>query len=110
MTERLTVSRSVTLDATGGGLITLGPDKYGERWQISRFVTSGTGALNPTLEIYRGAPGSRLMDQTVRGNSDVSETDSFELLWGETISALYSLGSSGAIMILYLEGEIRRGV
>ena len=110
MRERLTVSRSVTLDAAGSGLIQVGPTKYAEKWEISRMTTSGTGVLNPKLQIYRGAPGGRLMDTTVRGNNDVSETDAFELLSGEIISALYSGGSVGAIMSLHIEGEVKRGV
>lgn len=108
--ERLSLALTVTLDGAGQGTLLAGPGKYGETWNITRITTNGNSTLDPDLRIYRGAPGgTSMLDTTARGNGDVSET-SLTVQSGERIAAQYTLGTAGAIMNLFLEGDITRGV
>ncbi|HEX8349298.1 MAG TPA: hypothetical protein VF598_05010 [Hymenobacter sp.] len=76
------------------------------------MTTSGTSLpLEPDLHVFRGAPGGiMLLDTTASANADISDTNDIEVMSGETLAAVYSLGSSGAVMIIHVEGLITRGV
>ena len=109
MEQMLDVTRVVTLDGAGSATRGFGPAKYREPWQIKRFTTQGTSALEPVLNIYRGAAGGSMIDTTRRGNSAVSETD-VTFNNGETLTAVYSGGSPGAAVQFHIEGTINYGV
>lgn len=106
MAARLDRTASVTL--TGGdGTLAFGPERYRERWRVSRISTEGNSGAQPTLHIYRGAAGGDLLDYTKRGNSAISENNPpVELQAGETMTCVYSVGTDGAVMQLHIEGEI----
>lgn len=97
------------LDATGRGSVSIGPAKYAEKWAVRRLTTRGTVSPQPSLYVYRGALGERLLDTSVAGNGDISETN-IELSSGEHITAWYTGGSPGAIMVFYVEGVVRYGI
>src|SRR5688572_23052667 len=107
MTRRLDRTASVTLDASGTGTLAFSPERYGERWEVSRISTFGISALNPVLRVYRGAAGGALLDYTKRGNSAISENNPpIDLKAGDTLTCVFSGGTSGAEMSIHLEGEI----
>ena len=104
--DRLSVSRTVILDGTGKGSITIGPERWPEFWHITRMTTQGAANPEPVLNISRGG---QMVDTTKRSNGAVSETD-IHLRSGETITVSYSAGQNGAQMVFYVEGEMSRGL
>lgn len=106
MNERLSESRSVTLDAAGSGTIILGPRKYQETWHIGIMTTVGNSAANPDMRVYRG---TALLDTTGAGNADTSSTDII-VASGENLVIAYDLGTAGAVMTFTVDGTITRGI
>ena len=104
----LQTSVQATLDATGRGVVAVGPVTPGTTWMIERLVTSGTSALEPQCRVYRGSIyGGQLLDTTGRGNGDVSEMETpIRLNNGETIVIEWSSGSTGSTMVMRIEGQI----
>jgi len=108
VSQRLNKTVSVTLNASGVGTAIVGPAQRFEVWKVERLVTEGSSAVEPELNIYRGASSAVVpSDFTPFGNSDISETTTeFELMDGETITIAYSGGSANAVMRLRIEGWI----
>lgn len=107
MATQAIASASVTLDASGSGLLRFGPAKYSERWKITRLTTRGTAVA--VLTVYRGAVGGQMVDSSKYADRDVSET-TLELGSGEFITVQYTGGTTGAVMSFHIEGEISYGV
>lgn len=109
MSEESRLDRSVTLtlNASGAASATFGPGRSSEHWAVERMTTAGNSAIQPTLNVYRGT--SALVDTTRHGNQDISDTN-LSLMPGEFITAAYSAGSPGAVMVFYLEGTATYGV
>lgn len=102
MTYPVSTGGTVTLDGTGAGSLVLGPGKPGEQWSILRYSTAGASAVEPSLEVFKGAG---LVDSTKRGNADSSEVTAPLTLWaGETLRFAYTGGTAGATMTVFLEG------
>ncbi len=106
MTDLVLETKSAVLDSTGAAEVEFAPAVYGRQWQVERMSTSGASAKEPTCQVYRGAntPGA-LIDTTVRGNGDISETDLF-VGNGDRIIVKWSKGTSGAVMSYRIEGLI----
>lgn len=106
MTQRLSTSVSATLDASGRGVVAIGPVVPGLKWDVQRLTTNGGSDPEPTLHIYRGrVDPTALVDFTNRGNGDVSET-ALSLFPGETIIAEWTGGTTGVTMTLVVEGDV----
>lgn len=101
----LAESRAIELVA-GRGQVALGPERAGERWEITLITTNGNSAANPLLTVYRNSVSeSTIVDSTRAGNRDISGTHLI-LLTGEKLVAEWAGGTSGARMVLRIEGQI----
>ena len=82
--------------------IGIGPKAANERWVIDYM--SATGPNTAQLQIFRGNDRNRQIDVTVSADNDTSDTI-IDLRSGDTISLVWSRGTTGAIMSLHLEGK-----
>lgn len=106
---KLDERRSVTLDASGNGTITIAPGGARERWEINLITVNTTNvpALStnvPSLVIYRAAaiPGNQL-GGTFNALLDTN-TDEFLLNMNEGMVFVFSLGDVGSLGTVHIEG------
>lgn len=82
----------------------LGPQVYGERWEISATQTRVTGSTSETrLEIFRNGT-SQIVEGTYSGNQDNSNTP-MDLQTGEKLWYKWSNGTPGALVNLTVSGK-----
>lgn len=103
-------SINVTLDGTGRGSGSIGPMVYGTKWTITRWTTSGDGALQPSLKVWRNFEGADLLDYTYLGNNNASELPQpgVILMSGEKVLWVWQNGSAGAHMTAIIYGSQSR--
>jgi hypothetical protein len=101
-------SASVTIDATGKGTVSLGPSRYGEKWEVSLLSVQNTGALNPEISVYRDmASPTSFVESTRNGNSDSSDTK-YSLRAGERLVVQTVGGSVGSTTTVTVSGTASR--
>lgn len=106
----LNVSGSVTLNGSGSGTVSLGPN-VGQRWsnitasiQVSQPVTN-----EPMCSLYMGAAATsdNLIDGTYTGSLNSStNTSNRPLTAGQKIFAVWSGGDAGSRATLTLTGTL----
>lgn len=103
MQEVLEVERSVVLDASGGGRITLGPDKGPPYWRITEVTveTDRPGqAPVPAFQLYKD--GLR-KGTTYDGSRNESDTR-IELTRGQHLEAVWTGGQAGDTATITVSG------
>lgn len=106
---KLDERRSITLDSSGGGTVTLAPGGAREKWVVN-FITVNTTnvpALSvnvPQVVVYRAAavPGNQL-GGTFNALLDTT-TDTFQLNMNEPMVFVFSQGDPGSIGNIHIEG------
>lgn len=105
--QQLNVAQRVTLGASGGGRLELGPDTGPPYWSVLRMVvkTSRPGvAPVPRCAVYLDTEDDNgLQDITYDGSYDVSDVD-IELQRGQHLIAVWAGGQSGDVATLSLSG------
>lgn len=107
-TQPLVIGSSVTLDGTGAGQISLGPDQGPPNWRVTSIIiqTNRRGqAPIPAVQLY--------LDSVAPSNSiGLSYDGSFgqasgeqQLVRGQHIIAVWSGGQAGDIASLTVNGE-----
>ena len=106
--------KTVTLDGSGGGRVTLGPVPVGWIWEVERLaveIAGGvTGNIGAEARVYRGAEvTSRLIDGTVRAGLDISELSTpLTLQPPDSLLFVFSGGTAGAVATAAASGHTRR--
>lgn len=111
MTRRQTLNTgaTVTLGASGGGRLELGPaDRPGSPyWNVTRVVVTTTRpgqAPVPSMSLYLDSEdGSGLVDSTYDGSRDSSDVD-IDMQRGQRLIAVWSGGQAGDVATLSITG------
>lgn len=100
--------RSVTLDASGSGSVTFGPQRPNTQWVVTRISTTvSTNVLESTLNVYRGtANAGSFITGTFSGSNDTdSAVNDNPLYPGEFYTAVWTGGDVGARATIAFNGE-----
>lgn len=103
-------SGNVTLDANGNGSITLGPERGGERWRVTRIAVTCTSVLQSEVRIYRNIVSSQTrLFGSQAGNDDVASGDPpIDIPTGGRIVVEWAGGTPGSVGTAVLEGKLTR--
>jgi hypothetical protein len=97
----------VTLDGSGNGSVTFGPDRGNTQWIIRRAsVKTSTNISEPIASIYRGSvnPGT-LISATYSGAQDTdSDINDNPLFTGEYYTCEWTGGDPGATATIAFSG------
>lgn len=109
MTElTLEESASVTLDATGGGRVRLGPRAHGEEWSPDvASITTSTADVFPECRVHVGHVPlpENLVDGTFTGNlNSTTNIRGSTLRLGQYVWGVWSGGDPGADATLIVRG------
>lgn len=101
----LAETRSVTLDANGGGWIRyVGPIQSYERWHVHSVQSIVVGATQQSqLRVFLNG-GATAVDSTYDGNLNTSDSE-YTLMPGSHLSFQYTAGSPGAIATISISGR-----
>ena len=107
-TQNLTLGRSTTLGATGGGQVTIGPDAGPTNWRITGVVVQTTRpgvAPIPRVQLYLNAvdPANSL---GVGFNGSFGQFVGEQILTrGQHLIAVWTGGQSGDVATITVNGE-----
>ena len=104
----LVIGGSVTLDATGGGRVSLGPDQGPPNWEVTSLVTQTNRpglAPIPRVQLYLDAVDPTNSLGLRYDGSYGQATGSQDLTRGQHIIAVWSGGQAGDVATLTLNGE-----
>ena len=104
--RQLIDSRTVTLNTSGVGEITFGPQRPNTRWQINRItVSTSTNKREPIARIYKGTINDgTLISGTYSGSNDTDDAVN-RILWpGEYFTCQWTRGDSQATAIVTFYG------
>lgn len=103
-------SATVTLDATGAGSVSVGPERGGESWSLTRIAISSTSVLQTEVAIYRNVVSSLTqLFGSKAGNSDVASGDPpLDIPRSGRIVLEWTGGTPGAICTAVMEGKLTR--
>lgn len=115
-TYPLNESDNVTLDGSGNGTTSLGPN-VGEEWTVSNVaIRTSTATVSaaavPSCEVFVGAaPLSQfLVDGTFSGNLNSTDAAaSSSLTAGNKVWAKWSNGDPGSVATLSINGTVQTG-
>lgn len=105
MPRPLRDSRSVTLDASGNGIVSFGPSRL--PWVIERMsVRVSSNTNEPQANIYRGTvnPGSQISGTYSGSNDTDSQVSDNPLYPGEVYTCQWTGGDPGATAIISFSG------
>lgn len=112
-TLELSMSTSVTLDASGNGDIRIGPNSPFERWEVT-VTNVGVQPVPPATSVVRvakcdilrgySADSRNRIDGTYDGTLDTS-TVSYTVYSGQVITVTFRGGDVGAVATVTLAGS-----
>lgn len=99
-------SKSVVLNASGTGTVTIGPTYYGEQWHVTNLVvTVSSATLRPMAKVYLGpAVASNQQDSTFSGDNDSSDTV-YDLFASQVLTIVWTGGDVGATATATVAGQ-----
>ena len=106
----LTVTATVTLNGSGAGTASTGPQFPRESWDVAvASVGAATNAAEATCKIYAGPPAAPLfIDGTTWGSTgDSTSNFSAPVYLGSAVIATWTGGDPGAIATLTVTGTRR---
>lgn len=106
----LSTAGTVTLGADGSGAISIGPERGGESWSVTRMSVQCTSAIPTQVRIYRNviSPLQMLFDSK-SGNSDVASGDPpLDIPRGGRIIVEWRNGTPDSVATVVLEGKLTR--
>ena len=99
-------------DGTGTGRCTaqLGPEKYGDTWQIKLMTTMNPATTTDVqLRVYRNSETmGNMVDSTYSGRQDTSPCD-ITLRNGEKLIFVWTKGDIGTQCVARVEGDLISG-
>lgn len=96
---------SGTFPASGIVSVTVGPTRAHENWRVKQLATSSTSGAATQLKVYRNVESaSSLLDQTARGNGDVSECN-YDVPSGQRLIFVWNGGTVGTTATCAIEGD-----
>jgi len=103
---------NVTLDAAGRAQLSVGPSRAFETWEVSRVAVQTSGAIKPAVRLYwYSEVTTSFIDGTRSGNADVGEySPPLHVTPGQSILAVWTGGSVGAIGSITFDGSVSNGV
>jgi hypothetical protein len=109
MIRDLHVTQSTTLDSSGRGTISVGPNYYNERWEVvSIAVTSEPTTKIPSVHLFKGTV---MLGYTFGGNNDTGSIGA-TMFAGEKLTAYWGypqlngrIGDPGIQVTITLYGK-----
>lgn len=112
MTTTLDLLKSgqATIGANGIGTVTIGPERGGESWRITRMSVQCTSVLQTEVRIYRDIISTlKMLFNSKSGNSDVASGDPpLDIPSNGHIVIEWRNGTPGAIGTVVVEGKVTR--
>jgi hypothetical protein len=103
----LNESASTTLTGAGAGQVTIGPQRPGTRWHVTRVACVTTANVgDPTFNLYVGTPSpGNSLGGTYSGAQDASDLD--VTLWaGQVLTGVWANGDAAARATISVYGEL----
>jgi hypothetical protein len=98
-----------TANANGRAVDTVGPERYGDVWEVELINTNSTSTAETQLRVYRGVESvSAQVLTTYSGNSDTAGGGKpITVSAGDKLVFVWSGATSGAICTARLEGTLK---
>jgi hypothetical protein len=97
-------------DANGRAVATAGPDRFGDRWDISLMNTNTNSTSQTELRVYRGveSESARILG-TYAANSDTASGSTITVMSGDKLVFVWSNADPGSICTVRIEGDFHSG-
>jgi len=106
----LNESASVVLDASGSGVVRLGPNNASQQWVPTNAACSvSSNNSEPVFVLYNGTPSNaNRIGGTYTGSNDNTDVNSVTLYPGSVLTGVWTGGDPGATATLSIQGQVNR--
>jgi hypothetical protein len=96
-----------TANASGRAIVSKGPGKFGESWEVTTLAASSTSILESQLRVYRGVESdSAQVASTYSGNSDTAGGNTIQVPGQDKLVFVWSGCTPGATCTCRIEGTL----
>jgi len=98
---------TATADADGRAVVSTGPQRYGDSWEITLLATTTDSTSESQLRVYRGVESdSALVASTYSGNQDTAGGNTIQVPSQDKLVFVWSGASVGATCTCRIEGNL----
>lgn len=100
-------SVSAVAGADGRAVVSKGPGKYGESWEVTLLATTTNSTTESQLRVYRGVESATaLVASTYSGNQDTAGGNTIQVPSQDKLVFVWSNASEGANCSCRIEGNL----
>lgn len=101
---------TATAGADGRAVVSTGPQKFGDSWEVKSLATTTTSTAQSQLRVYRGVESdSALVASSYSGNQDNAGGSSILVPGQDKLVFVWSNADPGSVCTCRLEGDLNSG-